>query len=50
MYTEHIRQSQGDEDWSRRLQEVEDAGEVIRFIGSYDAESGVCQVLLRSGV
>ncbi|KAK2078870.1 hypothetical protein QBZ16_002560 [Prototheca wickerhamii] len=36
--------AKGDEDWSRRLQEVEDAGEVIRFIGSYDAESGVCQV------
>lgn len=50
MYTERTRQSQGDEDWSRRLQEVEDAGEVIRFIGSYDAESGVCQVLLRIGL
>lgn len=27
-----------------RLAEAEAHGEVLRYVGSYDAESGVCQV------
>lgn len=27
-----------------RLREAEEHGEVLRYVGSYDAESGVCQV------
>lgn len=30
-----------------RVKEAEAHGEVLRYVGSYDAESGVCQVLLR---
>ncbi|KAL6766130.1 HSD1 [Auxenochlorella protothecoides x Auxenochlorella symbiontica] len=33
-----------DDEWAARLREVDDAGEVLRYVGSYDAESGVCQV------
>lgn len=30
-----------------RVREAEEHGEVLRYVGSFDAESGVCQVLLR---
>lgn len=30
-----------------RLAEADAAGEVLRYVGSYDAESGVCQAGLR---
>lgn len=38
------RCSQFDGDMEARLREAEEHGEVLRYVGSYDAESGVCQV------
>lgn len=40
---------QFDGDMEARLKEAEAHGEVLRYVGSYDAESGVCQVGLGGG-
>jgi homoserine dehydrogenase len=36
-----------DADMDARVREADAAGEVLRYVGSYDAESGVCQAHLR---
>lgn len=36
-----------DDVMAARVAEADEHGEVLRYVGSYDAESGVCQVLLR---
>ncbi|EFN56653.1 hypothetical protein CHLNCDRAFT_57539 [Chlorella variabilis] len=36
-----------DDIMAERVQQADRHGEVLRYVGSYDAESGVCQVLLR---
>ncbi|PRW51144.1 homoserine dehydrogenase [Chlorella sorokiniana] len=38
---------QFDGDMEARLREAEEHGEVLRYVGSYDAESGVCQAHVR---
>jgi len=39
--------SKFDEEIDARVREADEAGEVLRYVGSYDAESGVCQAGLR---
>lgn len=38
---------QADEQMDKRVREADARGEVLRYVGTYDAESGVCQVNLR---
>lgn len=38
---------QCDADMQQRVVEADARGEVLRYVGSYDTESGVCQVMLR---
>ncbi|KDD75490.1 homoserine dehydrogenase [Helicosporidium sp. ATCC 50920] len=37
-----------DEEWEHRVREADERGEVLRYVGSYDGESGLCKVGLRS--
>lgn len=35
---------QVDEEWEHRVREADERGEVLRYVGSYDGESGLCKV------